>query len=596
MDRKPLISVIVTCYNYGKYIQECLNSVFNQTYKNIEIIIINDGSTDDSNKIINQFIKLHLKEIKIEYINQTNHGIVFARNKGICRSRGEYIIFLDADDFLDRNYIKLLLQTAITNEADIVYCDVKPNNAKKVLNKFPEYDLARMENGNIISVCSLIRKKFIGNTRFDSFLNRRSLEDWDFFLALCMKGAKAVKDKKALLNYRIHEDSRNNKFITFDNKRDFVEIYIHVINKYKSLSYLSGYTYSHWYLQLFNSYSQLAKSLAVEIDRTSELSKRVSSIYSSREFRVGNAFLHPTLVINFFKKHVGRYIHDTTQYNLAKIGLKKKINYFINDELHVNKKSNTAVIIHLYYTETWSLFESYLKNIPDSDFDIFITMPEQNRFFIKQIKNIFPDAYVYIVPNKGRDVLPFLMVARELYGLGYEIVLKLHSKKSTHREDGQIWLNNMVKALLPSEEKVKEIINVLDTADAAIVGPQGYYYPLSVNYSSNRANVRRALKLLNASSWSEKKLSNTSIINNYGFYGGTMEWIKLSTVKELLDFSPSFFENENGQIDGTFAHAFERMLCLVPELEHKKIYSSGIDGIKERSYHSDNIPVWAKKN
>lgn len=94
------VSIIITCYNYGRFVADAINSALNQTYNNIEVIVVNDGSTDDSNEVITTF------ENKIIYINQLNSGSASALNNGISLATGEYIVALDADDWLSKTYIE----------------------------------------------------------------------------------------------------------------------------------------------------------------------------------------------------------------------------------------------------------------------------------------------------------------------------------------------------------------------------------------------------------------------------------------------------------------------------------------------------------
>ena len=124
------ISVIIPVYNSEKYIERCLNSIINQTYKNLEIILLNDGSTDKSYSIIEEYKKL---DSRIKLINQNNQGVAKTRNKGILNSTGELIMFVDNDDYLDCDYIKKLYDEIEDN--DVIVSGYKRVTDKKIIYK-----------------------------------------------------------------------------------------------------------------------------------------------------------------------------------------------------------------------------------------------------------------------------------------------------------------------------------------------------------------------------------------------------------------------------------------------------------------------------
>lgn len=115
--KKIKISVIIPIYNVEQYLSQCLDSIINQTYTNLEIILINDGSTDNSEKICNQY---KLLDPRIIVIHKTNGGLSDARNTGIKIATGDYISFVDADDFIDENMYTILFQKINTTNADII--------------------------------------------------------------------------------------------------------------------------------------------------------------------------------------------------------------------------------------------------------------------------------------------------------------------------------------------------------------------------------------------------------------------------------------------------------------------------------------------
>jgi len=115
--QNPLISIIIPCYNVTGYLETCLNSCILQTYKNIEIIVINDGSQDNTYEIIDLYAKL---DNRIIPINKNNEGVAKTRKTGIEKATGEYIFFLDGDDYIPIDTIEMLIDNALVNNADIV--------------------------------------------------------------------------------------------------------------------------------------------------------------------------------------------------------------------------------------------------------------------------------------------------------------------------------------------------------------------------------------------------------------------------------------------------------------------------------------------
>ena len=116
------VSIIVPVYNVESYLDKCLNSLVNQTLKDIEIIVINDGSTDNSQKIIDKYSKKYKNIINI---TKENGGVSEARNLGLEKASGEYIGFLDSDDWIEPDMYELMYQKAKTENFDIVACDTQ---------------------------------------------------------------------------------------------------------------------------------------------------------------------------------------------------------------------------------------------------------------------------------------------------------------------------------------------------------------------------------------------------------------------------------------------------------------------------------------
>lgn len=157
------LSIIVPVYNTGKYLEKCINSLINQTYKNIEIVIVEDCSTDNSKNIIKKFE--NRKNVKIIY-NKKNSGLSYSRNIGILKSTGEYVGFIDSDDFVDLDYYEKIMNKIQKEKADLAICDVKivyENTNEVLISKGCENnDLSVVNiinNGLAASACNKVFKR-----------------------------------------------------------------------------------------------------------------------------------------------------------------------------------------------------------------------------------------------------------------------------------------------------------------------------------------------------------------------------------------------------------------------------------------------------
>ena len=225
---KDLISVVVTCYNHQDYIEQCLRSIFEQTYKNIELLVLDDGSADKSAQIIQE--TLVDSPFPTRFESHENMGVVKTRNKALQQIQGTYFIFVDSDDFLDSDYIESFYTSMVQEEADIVYGDLYDPDKKEVYLKSKPYDKLAFLTENYISNCSLIRRSVADGIYYDEALNREKLEDYDFLLNLIInQGAKPVYDAKTKLNYRVFDKESISKR---DSTRYHYEMYLKILRKY----------------------------------------------------------------------------------------------------------------------------------------------------------------------------------------------------------------------------------------------------------------------------------------------------------------------------------------------------------------------------
>ncbi|MBD5402939.1 glycosyltransferase [bacterium] len=160
MNEKIAVSVIVPVYNVEKYLKRCLNSLINQTLKNIEIICINDGSTDKSAKILNEYSS----DKRIKIINQQNSGPSISRNKGINIAKGEYIGFIDSDDWVDLDFYEKLYKSATKHNTDIATAGIIRLHKlhKKYHLKITKEEISNNTNEKFL-LCDCPEKSYVWN-------------------------------------------------------------------------------------------------------------------------------------------------------------------------------------------------------------------------------------------------------------------------------------------------------------------------------------------------------------------------------------------------------------------------------------------------
>ena len=249
---KELISVIVPVYNAEKYLQKCLDSILEQTYQNLEIIIINDGSTDNSGQICQEYEK---QDDRIIYIEKQNSGVSDTRNAGMDRMTGTYVTFVDSDDWLEPNYVKFLYEKVIEYQADIVvgnYTSFNESNSVFYFHISTDYYEKVYDNKSVIPCLydakellksalivpwgKIYKKEIIANLRFP--INRIG-EDALFNLKALLDSEKVVYVNKSAYINRVREGSLSNTWTD-----EWIRDAIYIIEERLSLLATLGYPLS----------------------------------------------------------------------------------------------------------------------------------------------------------------------------------------------------------------------------------------------------------------------------------------------------------------------------------------------------------------
>ena len=238
----PKISVIIPVYNVEKYLSECLDSVINQTLKDIEIICVNDGSTDNSLSILREYSN---KDSRIQIIDKENEGLGYTRKAGLTIAKGDYILFLDSDDKYDSNYsLEKLYNNIIKSDSDILIFDIfnylngncdrwnlkidKLENVGKILN-FQDFSIYIL-NGCFSACNKLYRKKFLDNYTDWFFPKKIYYEDMPFHVQIMIRAEKISYTNNVAYLYRVNPLSIT-KLSSLNTDKKRVESLLFVIEK-----------------------------------------------------------------------------------------------------------------------------------------------------------------------------------------------------------------------------------------------------------------------------------------------------------------------------------------------------------------------------
>lgn len=285
MNGHPFISVIVPCYNQGQYLPEALQSVLDQSYAQWECIIINDGATDNTEKVALEWVA---KDERFKYFTQPNSGLSAARNKGIDESKGTYIQFLDADDIITP--VKFSESLVKGENADVIITDFKMfTQLNKGMTapsfrlgdvKFDLYHiLLEWDDKFAIPIhCGLFSSKIFDNIRFNEVLWAK--EDWVMWLQIYQQAVKTVYIDEAYAMYRATNGSmtKDSRHMRKNLVLAYQIIYKMIPEEYREI--------------FFNRATEKLENL------TTESEKVLFNTRKSKSFKIGN----------FFVKNVSRFL------------------------------------------------------------------------------------------------------------------------------------------------------------------------------------------------------------------------------------------------------------------------------------------------
>lgn len=197
----PRVTIVIPAYNYADYLSEAIDSALAQTYENIDVLVVDDGSTDETPEVLTRYSE------RIEVHRQENAGLSAARNTGAHLAHGELLVYLDADNRLRPTFVQRCTEELLAHPAaGFIYPQVQHVGALEHTTDLSTYDLDTLLEGNTIDACCLVRRELVLAHPYDE-ANRTGWEDWDFFLTLAEHGWGGVLVDEVLLEYRRHEAS-----------------------------------------------------------------------------------------------------------------------------------------------------------------------------------------------------------------------------------------------------------------------------------------------------------------------------------------------------------------------------------------------------
>lgn len=208
----PKVTIVIPCYNHGAYLPETLDSVQKQTFQDLEIIVVNDGSSDPATVTLLRNLEMNRTRV----IHTPNHGVSAARNRGIDEAQGDYILPLDADDLIGQTYLEKAV--AVLDECSdvaVVYCERILFGEKEGVIELPQYEPRALLVNNVIYPAALFRKSDWKKVGGYSEKMVYGWEDWDFWISLSMLNKRVIKLQEKLFFYRVRSCSRDHSLRFF---------------------------------------------------------------------------------------------------------------------------------------------------------------------------------------------------------------------------------------------------------------------------------------------------------------------------------------------------------------------------------------------
>lgn len=272
---KELISIIVPVYNVEKYLNKCVESILAQTYDNLEIILVDDGSPDNCGNICDKYAK---KDSRIVVLHKTNGGLSDARNKGINIAKGKYIGFVDSDDYIEKDMFEILYNLCKENNADISMISYKEIENEIIINENSKYTNKIFEYNNIEAIKELLKDEIVKNYAWNKLYKKELFDKIEYPINMAYEDVgttyKLFEKAKKIIWYDIPKYNyirRSTSIVsknTYKNLKDFIDL------SYQRYNHFENSIYSKE-IKIENSYSFIRSMimfyLNYQVDNIEEL-------------------------------------------------------------------------------------------------------------------------------------------------------------------------------------------------------------------------------------------------------------------------------------------------------------------------------------
>ncbi len=324
------ISIIIPCYNSAEFLESCLDSILNQSYKYFEILAINDGSTDSTSDILSSYAE---KDSRIKVFSQENKGVSTTRNRGIKLSSGTYIMFVDADDYIGEHYLNDMLSYIEKNKADLVISGATFCNEDGKINRQVSFSRQAQElifteiitdivNRVYFSSCwkTLINKEFLKKNEIYFEPRLDFGEDCKFMISMLEKASKACFFPSNEYYYRTHSNNVSNSS-SLSSTHKYMDDNIHVFG------YLSQYTAESYLVpnRLLSKLNIAIKKLAFQTEKL----KDFEIIFESFNRKYGNVMHNDLIRLSKID-----YVNILDRILLYCLNKKKSTLYFLVSKLY----------------------------------------------------------------------------------------------------------------------------------------------------------------------------------------------------------------------------------------------------------------------